>query len=158
MAAPVRRWIWRLWRAMSSGKSAGAIAKDREWPSNSVRQRVAAHKRGDPAPRYVGGVERRLTSELLDEIRSNSLRIVSYLLRLRPLVIHAHVTITLHVRTVAIRFTLSRSCSRKAIRCLRLRPLVIRTVLHLEDRHIRDRRKFADEVFPRLALASLLQR
>ena len=32
---------------VSSGKSAGAIA-------NSVRQRVAAIKRGDPAPRYVG--------------------------------------------------------------------------------------------------------
>ena len=54
---------------MSSGKSAGAIAKDREWPSSSVRQRVAAIKRGDPAPRYVGGVERRLMPELLDEIR-----------------------------------------------------------------------------------------
>ena len=51
-----------------SGRSAGAIAKDRGWPSSSVRQRVAAIKRGDPSPRYVGGVERRLTPELLDEI------------------------------------------------------------------------------------------
>ena len=47
------------------------------------------------------------------------------------------------VRTVAIRFTMSRTCSRK-IRCLRLRPLLIRTVLHLEGCHIRDRRKFAE--------------
>ena len=53
----------------SSGKSAGAVAKDRGWPSSSVRQRVAAIKRGDSAPRYVGGVERRLTPELLNEIR-----------------------------------------------------------------------------------------
>ena len=51
------------------GQVAGAIAKDRGWPSSSVRQRVAASKRGDPAPRYVGGVEWRLTPELLDEIR-----------------------------------------------------------------------------------------
>ena len=33
-----------------------------------------------------------------------------------------------------------------------LRPLVIRTVLHLQDRHIRDRRKFAEEMLARLAL------
>ena len=32
--------------------------------------------------------------------------------------------------------------------------LVIRTVPHLEDRHIRDRRKFAEEMLARLALAS----
>ena len=37
---------------------------------------------------------------------------------------------------------------------LRLCPLVIRTVLLLEDRHIRDRRKFAEEVLANLALAS----
>ena len=88
----------------SSGKSAGAIAKDRGWPSSSVRQRVAAHKRGDSSPRYVGGVERRLTPELLDEMREfiqeeqwrNSMR------------------------TVAVRFTLSRACSRKTLRLLRL--------------------------------------
>ena len=54
---------------VSSGKSAGSIAKDRGWPSSSVHQRVAALKRGDPAPRYVGGSPRRLTPELLDEIR-----------------------------------------------------------------------------------------
>ena len=35
---------------VSSGKSAGAIAKGRGWPSSSVRQRVADLKRGDPAP------------------------------------------------------------------------------------------------------------
>ena len=52
---------------VSSGKSAGAIAEDRAWPS-SVRQLAAAIKRGGPSPRYVGGVERRLTPELLDEI------------------------------------------------------------------------------------------
>ena len=43
---------------VSSGKLAGAIAKDRGWPSSSVRQRVAAIKRGDPAPRHVVGVEK----------------------------------------------------------------------------------------------------
>ena len=43
----------------------GAIAKSRGWPGSSVRQRVAAHKRGDPAPRLVGGVEKRLTPEAL---------------------------------------------------------------------------------------------
>ena len=54
---------------MSSGRSAGAIAKDHGWTSSSVRQLVAAIKRGDQSPRYVGGVERRSTPELLDEIR-----------------------------------------------------------------------------------------
>ena len=54
---------------VSSGTSAGSIAKDRGWPSSSVRQRVAAPKRGDPSPRYVGRSPRRLTPELLDEIR-----------------------------------------------------------------------------------------
>ena len=53
---------------VSSGKSAGSIAKDRGWPSSSVRQCVAAIGRGDPSPRYVGGSPRRLTPELLDEI------------------------------------------------------------------------------------------
>ena len=38
---------------VSSGRSAGAIAKDRGWPSSSVRQLVAAIKRGDPSPRLV---------------------------------------------------------------------------------------------------------
>ena len=51
---------------MPPGKSAGAIAKDRGWPSSSVRQRVAALKRGDPVPRYVGGVETHLAPEPLD--------------------------------------------------------------------------------------------
>ena len=37
---------------------------------------------------------------------------------------------------------------------LRLRPLVVRTVLHLEDRIIRDRRMFAEEMLARLALRS----
>ena len=118
--------------------SAGSIAKDREWPSSSVRQRVAAIKRGDPSPRCVGGSPRRLTPELLDEIRK--------------FIEEEHGRIS--VKIVSNRFTLSLICSRKAIRCLRLRPLVIRTVLHLEDRHIRDRRKFAEEMLARLALAS----
>ena len=52
---------------VSSGKSAGS--RDRGWLSSSVRQRVAAIKRGDPSPRNVGGVELRLTPELVDEIR-----------------------------------------------------------------------------------------
>ena len=107
---------------VSSGKSAGSIAI----------------KRGDPSPRYVGGSSRRLTPELLDEIRE--------------FIEEEHGRIS--VKIVSIRFTLSRTCSRKATRCLRLRPLVIRTVLHLEDRHIRDRRKFAEGMLARLALAS----
>ena len=123
---------------VSSGKSAGSIAKDRGWPSSSVRQRVAAFKRGDPSPRYVGGVERRLTPELSDEIRE--------------FIEEEHGRIS--VKIASNRLTLSRTSSRKAIRLLRLRPLVIRTVPHLQDRHIRDRRKFAEEMLARLALAS----
>ena len=45
---------------------------------------------------------------------------------------------------------LSRTSSRKALRLLRVRPLVIRTVLHLQDSHILDRRKFAEEMLARL--------
>ena len=123
---------------VSSGKSAGAIAKDCGWPSSSVRQRVAAIKRGDPSPRYVGGVERRLTPELLDEIRE--------------LIEEEHGRIS--VKIMSNRFTLSRTSSRKAIRLVHLRPLVIRTVPHLQDRHIRDRRKFAEEMLARLVLGS----
>ena len=100
-------------------------------------QRVAAIKRGDPAPHYVGGKQQLLTMELLDEIRE--------------FIEEEHGRIS--VRTVALRFTLSRSSSRRALSMLRLCPLVIRTVLLLEDRHIRDRR-FAEEVLANLALAS----
>ena len=121
-----------------SGTSAGAIAKDRGWPSSSVRQRVAALKRGDPAPRYVGGVERHLAPELLDVIREFTEEE------------HGQISVNFSSN----RFTLSRTCSRKANRCLRLRPLMIRAVLHLEDRHVRDPRKFAEEMLARLALAS----
>ena len=121
---------------VSSGKSAGASAKDRGWPSNSALQRVAAIKRGDPSPRCVGGIVRRLTPELSDVMRE---------------FIEERGRIS--VRTVAIRFTLSRICSRKALRLLRLRSLVIRTVRHLQDRHIRDRRNFSEEMLARLALA-----
>ena len=123
---------------VSSGKSAGSIAKDRGWPGSSVRQLVAAIKRGDPSPRYVGGSPWRLPPELLDEIRE--------------FIEEEHGRISLKI--VSNRFTLSRTSSRKAIRWLRLRPLVIRTVLHLQDRHIRDRRKFAEEMLARLALGS----
>ena len=123
---------------VSSGKSAGSIAKDRGWPSSSVRQRVAAIKRGDPSPRCVGGSPRRLTPELLDEIPE--------------FIEEEHGRIS--VKIVSNRSTLSRTSSRKAIRLLRLRPLVIRTVRHLQDRHIRDRRKFAEEMLARLALGS----
>ena len=70
VVAARRRWTWRtLDSDVSSGKSAGSIAKDRGWPRSSVRQRVAAIKRGDTSPRFVGGSPRRLTPELLDEIR-----------------------------------------------------------------------------------------
>ena len=78
-----------------------------------VRQRVAALVRGDPAPRHAGGKQQLLRPELLDAIRE--------------FIEEEHGRIS--VRTVAIRHT-----------CLRLRPLVIRTVPHLEDQHIRDRR------------------
>ena len=123
--------------AVSSGKSAGSIAKDRGWPSSIVRHRVAALKRGDPAQHHVGGSPR-LTPELLDEIRE--------------FIDEEHERIS--VKIVSNRFTLSRTSSRKAIRLLRLRPLVIRTVPHLQDRHIRDRRKFAEEMLARFALGS----
>ena len=113
---------------MSSGKSASAIAKDRKWPSSSVRQRVAALKRGDPSPRDVGGDEKRLTPELLNEIRE--------------FIEEEHGRVRVRV---SYRFTFSPTSSRKALRFLRLRPLVIRTVLLLQDCHIRDRRKFAEE-------------
>ena len=138
VAARGRRWTWRLWRATCRRASRrGSIAKDRGWPSSSVRQRVVAIKRGDPSPRYVGGSPRRLTPELLDV--------------LRHFIEEEHGRIS--VKIVSNRFTLSRTRSRKAIRLLRLRPLVIRTVPHLQDRHNRDRRKFA-EMLARLALGS----
>ena len=123
---------------VSSGRSVGSIDKDRGWPSSSVRQNVAAIKRGGPSPRYVGGSPRRVTPELLDEIRE--------------FIEEEHGRIS--VKIVSKRFTLSRTNSRKAIRLLRLRPLVTRTVPHLQDRHIRDRRKFAEEMLARLALGS----
>ena len=123
---------------VSSGKSAGAIAKDRGWPSSSVRLRVAALKRGDLAPRRVGGAARRLTPGLLDDIRE--------------FIEEEHGRISGTI--VSNRFALSRTSSRKAVCCLHLHPLVIRTVLHRENRHIRDRRKFVEEMLARLALAS----
>ena len=86
---------------------------------------------------YGGGVEKRLTPELLDEIRE--------------FIEEEHGRIS--VKIVSNRFTMSRTSSRKAIGLLRLRPLVIHTVPHLQDRHIRDRRRFAEEMLARLALA-----
>ena len=67
-------WSWLdlepLESDVSSGKSAGSIAKDRGWPSSSVRQRVAAIKRGEPVAHVmVGGKQQLLTPALLDEIR-----------------------------------------------------------------------------------------
>ena len=50
------------------------------------------------------------------------------------------------VKLVSLRFTLPRTSSRKAIRCLRLRPLAIRAVHRLEDLHIQVRRRVAGEV------------
>ena len=131
-----RRRTWRLWRATCRRAS-------RRVPSpKTVKQQCSSTccgiKRRDPSPRCVGGVERRLTPGLLDEIRE--------------FIEEEHGRIS--VKSVSNRFTLSRTSSRKAIRCLRLRPLVIRTVPHLEDRHIRDRRKFAEEMLARLAIGS----
>ena len=92
----------------------GGCQRQGSWqPSSSVRQSVAAPKRGDPPPRYVGGVERRLTPELLDEIRE--------------FVEEEHGRISENILSNC--FTLSRTCSRKAARCLRLRTLVICAVL-----------------------------
>ena len=62
MAARGRRWTWRLWRATCPRAS-------RRVPSPKTvggQAAVAAIKRGDPSPR---GSPRRLTPELLDEIR-----------------------------------------------------------------------------------------
>ena len=101
-----------LERDESSGKSAGAIANDRGVALQQCSSTCAALKRRDPAPRHVGGVARSLTPELLDEIGD--------------FIEEEHRRVS--VRTVAIRFTLSRTCSRKALRLLRLRSLVIRTV------------------------------
>ena len=120
----------------------GAIAKDCGLSSRSVRQRVAALTRGDPAPRCVGGVERRLTPKLLDEIREFTEE--------------DHWRIS--VKIVSYGITLSRTRSPKDIRGLR--PSVIRTVLHLEDRHILDQSRrldsdvicFSDETSPELTL------
>ena len=79
--------------ALESDVSSGKSAKDGGWPSSSVRQRVAALKRGDAAPRCVGGAERRLKPEQWDEMRE--------------------FVEEEHVRSVTIRFTLSRPCSRR---------------------------------------------
>ena len=96
---------------------------------NQARRPVATLCRWEPTIR--------LTPELLDEIRE--------------FIEEEHGRIS--EKIVSNRFTLSRT-SRKAILLLRLRPLVIRTVPHLEDHHIRDRCKFVEEMLARLALAS----
>ena len=88
-------------------------------------------KRRDPAPRCVGGVARRLTPELLDEIRE--------------FIEEEHGRIASHCLALAVV---------KARRLLRLRSLVIRTVPYLQDRHIRDLRNFAEEMLAKSALAS----
>ena len=88
-------------------------------------------KRRDPAPRCVGGVARRLTPELLDEIRE--------------FIEEEHGRIASHCLALAVE---------KARRLLRLRSLVIRTVPYLQDRHIRDLRNFAEEMLAKSALAS----
>ena len=92
----------------------------RGWPNNNVCQRVAAIRRGDPPPRNVGGVEQRVTPKLFDEMHEfieeeygqNSVKIVSN------------------------SFAWCRTSSRKALRLLRLRPLVIRTLRHLQARSL----------------------
>ena len=88
------------------------------------------------------GVERRLTPKLLDEIREFTEE--------------DHWRIS--VKIVSYGITLSRTRSPKDIRGLR--PSVIRTVLHLEDRHILDQSRrldsdvicFSDETSPELTL------
>ena len=68
-----------------------------------TRQRVAATRRRDPSLRCVGGVEQSSWTRTA----SSSRKTMGGFQR--------------------------KSCSRKALRCLRLRPLVIRTLHHLED-------------------------
>ena len=92
-------------------RKAGRCHRQGQWVGGQAavcHQRVAAIKRGDPAPRHVGGKQQRLTMEHLDEIRE--------------FIEEEHGRIS--VRTVALRFTLSRSSSRRAISMLRLCPLV----------------------------------
>ena len=66
---------------VSSGKLAGAIAKDRGWPSSSVRQSVAALKPEDAAPRLCRPRLCRWQATASDTgaLGRNSLHIVSYL-------------------------------------------------------------------------------
>ena len=123
LAARGRRWTWRLWRATRRRASRRAPSPKTVGGQAAVLINVLrAIKRGDLSPRYVGGSPRRLTPELLDEIRE--------------FIEEEHGRISVKLR------------------CLRLYPLVIRTVPHLQDRHIRDRRKFAEEMLARLALGS----
>ena len=96
------RWsrrVWGVFFGMHLVKSLHIV---------SYLQRVAAIKRRDPSPRYVGGSPRRLTPELSDEIRE--------------FIEEEHGRIS--VKIVSNRFTMCRTNSRKAIRLLRLRPLV----------------------------------
>ena len=58
------------------------------------------------------------------------------------------------VNNVSNRLTLSRSLSRIGLRFLRLRPLAIRAVHHLEGLHVRDRRRSAEEMLARWALGA----
>ena len=101
---------------VSSGKSAGAIAKDRGWPSSSVCQRVAAIKRRDPAPRYVGGVEMRLTPDLAPRYVGGVERPLTpeLLDEIREFIDEECGRIS--VKIVSNRFTLSRSSSRSSSR------------------------------------------
>ena len=96
-----------------------------------MRHRVAAVKRGDPSRSDVAGSPEMLTQAFMDGIR---------------VLIEEENGRIFKKECEPQRFTLSWTCARRAFRLLRLRPRVIRTVLHLQDRHIRARRKFAEEM------------
>ena len=118
---------------VSSGKSAGAIAKVRGWPSRSVCQRVAALEQGDHAPRLVGGVERRLTPEVLDEMRE--------------FIEEEHGRISVRsegIRSQKALLSVCCACAHwRSAQCPMCRT-----------GHIRDRRNVAEEMLARLVLAS----
>ena len=123
-------------RGLGSGKSARAIAKDRRWPSkaavfvNLLRQSSEETRRRVMSV-VLKGVKRQSS---WTRCPSSSRRTMG----------------RISMKFVSKRFTLCRAGSRDALRLLRLRPWVIRTVPTLQDRHIRDRPKFAEEMLARL--------
>ena len=132
MAALGRRWTWKLWRATCRRASRPVPSPRTVGAQAAVFVNVLRQSNED---NRLHVIERRLTPELLDEIREFIDEECG----------------RISVKIVPNRFTLSRSSSRRAIRMLRLRPLV---VVPCPIWDIRDRRKFAEEMLARLALGS----